>query len=396
MNIGSDFAIRCRLDWGIEPALDPEPTAVYVHVPFCHHRCHYCNFSLIEGRRDLVPGFLDALATELAVVDRMQPVETLYLGGGTPSLLSSPEITQLCQLLRSRFLLSTEGEFTIEANPLDVTPERCEAWLQAGINRISLGGQSFQSRKLKALDRDHSPEELTEAIQLLEQQWKNISLDLIFAAPSETPEEWSNDLEQAIASGVVHLSTYGLTIEKGSRLWGERQRGALAVVPEDLELAFYQKAIERLQHAGWEHYEVSSFCKPGYRSRHNESYWLGKRWWAFGPGAARFLNQTRSINHRSTTQYMKRIARGESPVEEIDRLSHEALLRDELVFGLRRLEGIDGESFRRRATAECWEAIQEVLDDYLQHRWLEIHNGRLRLTEQGLWISDSLWPSLLV
>ena len=292
--------------------------SAYVHVPFCKHKCGYCNFTLVAGRDDLVNDFLTAIELEVDRTVPAAPVEldTLFLGGGTPSHLSVPDLSRLLKLLAARFRLADRAEFSCEVNPLDCTPEKLELLKSAGVNRLSIGGQSFQPRKLHRLQRDHSGDQLREAVRRAQQTFGNVSLDLIFAAPGETMAEWRADLEAAIELRPQHISTYGLTIERGSAFYGQAKRGRIREVEDDLQLAMYELAIDRLTAAGYSHYEVSNFAQADFECRHNNAYWRGDPWWAFGPGAASFIGGVRSVNHRSTTTYIRRVLAGQSPVAE--------------------------------------------------------------------------------
>ncbi len=382
-----------------------EIRSAYVHVPFCRHRCGYCNFALIAGRTDLIPRYLEALGRELeTTLPAVQQVDTLYVGGGTPSQLGPTNFRRFWKLLR-RWLVpaSAQAEITVELNPADVSKALLQVLVDAGVNRLSLGGQSFSDRKLKALERDHSGVQLQSAIELCQSYIRNVSLDLIFGVAEETDQEWAHDLEQALASQVTHLSAYSLTIEKGTSFYSRQLAGAVVDADEDGQLRFYRATIEGLSCSGWDHYEVSSFARAReFRSQHNESYWFGKPWWAFGPGAASFLpvpesdEYLRQTNHRSPTTYMKRLLAGQSPVAECDRLSREDYVRERLVFGLRRLEGIDLDELSALWGAPAGSLFEPYLDQYVQHGWMErVPPDRLRLTQAGLFVSDGLWPDLL-
>ncbi len=380
----------------------PKARSAYIHVPFCGHRCGYCNFTLLAGRDDLIPAFLDALEAELAqTLAEPQTVDTIFLGGGTPSHLEPADLRRLLDMIAKWLYLEPSGEFSCEANPLDCTDVRLKVLQQGGVNRISLGGQSFNDAKLRTLERDHSGQQLAAAIERCAELLGNVSLDLIFAAPDETLEVWQRDIELALASPIRHLSTYGLTIERGSAFYGRTLKQQLTEVPTDLQLAMYRHAIDQLKQQHWEHYEVSSFCVPGFRCRHNEAYWRGEPWWAFGPGAAAFQvsddgqSFTRTVNHRSTTAYLRKQKMGQSPVAETERLTLEDYVRERLVFGLRRLQGVQMSELDRLWLRPARALFEPYLSDYIHSGWLEQVGDSVRLTSAGLVISDSLWPDLL-
>lgn len=286
-------------------------------------------------------------------------------------------------------------EWTVEANPVDVTPEWIALLAEFGVNRISLGGQSFNSRKLKLLERDHSGAEIEQAARLIQQAGMQVVFDLIFAAPGETLAEWQADLEAALALAPDHFSVYGLTIERGTAFWSWRQQGTLSEVDEELQRAMYAYAIDRLVAAGYEHYEVSNFARPGCRSRHNQVYWAGEGYYAAGPGAARYVNGIRETNHRSTTTYLKHVLAGESPVAEREQLTPEARARELLVFSLRRIAGISRTDFRERTGYEIDGLIGPQLKKFVDLHLLDDNGETVRLTRAGLFVSDAMWPELL-
>lgn len=371
------------------------PRAAYVHVPFCRHRCGYCNFTVVAGRDDLVEAYLDALERELGALDRPREVDTLFVGGGTPSHLEPAALERLLTLITRWFPLSVGGEFSVEANPADVDRPRVELLVAHGVNRISLGAQSFDPEKLRRLQRDHRPEDVAGSVYLARSRGAAVSLDLIFAAPGETLDLWQRDLEAAIALEPEHLSTYGLTYERGASFYGRLLRGELARLSEDTERAMYELAIDRLAEAGLEHYEVSNFARPGRHCRHNHVYWAGESYYAAGPGAARYVEGRREVNHRSTTTWIGRVLAGQSPVAEAECLSPEDRAREALVLGLRRLAGVDREDFAARTGMELDELAGETRARYVRLGLLEDDGRRVRLSRRGLMVSDAMWPALL-
>ncbi len=373
----------------------PPPRAAYVHVPFCRHRCGYCNFTVVAGRDDLVEPFLAALATELSWLGSPQTVDTLYFGGGTPTHLAAAALRKLCDLALEWHPLAQGYEWTVEANPGDLDLERIAVLAEAGVNRISLGCQSFHSAKLKLLERDHTAQDIEQSVLLCRNAGLQVSLDLIFGAPGESLDDWLRDLRQALELEPDHLSTYGLTFERGTQFWNRLQRGELRGVGEAIEREMYLATIDTLVAAGLEHYEVSNFARPGCRSRHNETYWSGRGYFAAGPGASRYVDGIRQTNHRSTTTYLRRIEQGKSPVAEEECLDAEASAREALVFGLRRLEGIDRQEFSGRTGWKIDQLIAVPLRQLVAGGFLSDDGKRIRLTRNGLLVSDSIWPELL-
>jgi oxygen-independent coproporphyrinogen-3 oxidase len=376
-----------------------QPPAAYIHVPFCRQRCGYCNFTLVAGRDDLIAAYLDALAIELAWLGGPHSVQTLFLGGGTPTHLPPKQLERLLTVVQATFPLAAGGEFSIEANPIDLCDaagqERTRILAAAGVTRVSLGAQSFDPAKLALLERDHQATQIEQAVAQARTFAPSVSLDLIFGTPSETLAGWQNDLSQALALGPDHLSTYGLTFEKGTAFWTRLARGELVRAAEEDERAMYVAAIDLLSNAGFDHYEVSNFARPGHRCRHNETYWTGGEFFAAGPGAARFIAGRRETNHRSTTTYIRRVLAGQSPVAETESLGPEDAARERLVFALRRLEGIDLAAFAAATGFSARELGGNALARFVELGLLQQTNERLSLTSEGLLVSDAMWPEFL-
>jgi oxygen-independent coproporphyrinogen-3 oxidase len=371
------------------------PRSAYVHVPFCRHRCGYCNFTLVAGRDDLAESYVEAIERELSWLGEPREVDTLYFGGGTPTHLSDPQLRRLLAAALRWFRPSDGYEFTVEANPADLDVAKSATLAEFGVNRVSLGGQSFQAGKLRLLERDHAPADIHRAIRLARQFAKSVSLDLIFGAPGESLEAWKHDLAAALEMDADHVACYGLTYERGTSFWTRRLRGELHPVHEEDERAMYETAIDTLADAGYEHYEVSNFARPGRRSRHNEAYWLGREYFAVGPGAARYVGGRREMNHRSTTTYLRRVLGGKSPVAESEQLEPEDAARERLVFGLRRMQGIDFADFAATTGFAVEELCGEAIERHTRLGFLRIDGGKLMLTRAGLLVSDALWPDFL-
>jgi putative oxygen-independent coproporphyrinogen III oxidase len=371
------------------------PRSAYIHVPFCRHRCGYCNFTLVAGRDDLIGDYLRAIELELARLETQREVDTLYFGGGTPTHLAPAQVKQLGETVLQWHPLATGYEWTVEANPADMTEPMVDALCQLGVTRLSLGGQSFRDEKLRLLERDHTGGDVGRAVELARSAGMQVALDLIFATPGETHDQWLADVEAAIALVPDHVSTYGLTFERGTAFWSRLLRGELRTADEELERDMYAAVIDRLTAAGFEHYEVSNFARAGRRSRHNQAYWSGDGYYAAGPGAARYVDGDRETNHRSTTTYLRRVLAGESPVAERERLGSEARARELLVFSLRRIEGVSRREFAERTGYEIEDLIAKPQAKFVGLGLLESDGDRLRLTREGLFVSDAIWPEML-
>lgn len=367
------------------------PKAAYIHVPFCHTRCPYCSFTVVANRLDLVDRYVEAVTLELTTLRHPHPVNTIFIGGGTPTLLPREPMVRLLEEIRRWLPLAEGGEWSVEANPQDIDRNLCLLLRDEGINRISLGGQSFDTAKLRMLGRDHTGDQLASSIDLVSHWFKEVSVDLIFGVPGEDMQVWSSDLQKATSRRVSHLSTYSLTYEKGARYWAQLQKGQIVPVAEETDLEMYLYAIDTLIQHGMNHYEVSNFAKPGSECRHNQTYWLGDAWLGFGPGAASFVDGTRSVNHRSTLKYLQRMEAGQSPVADSQTLDWSTRTRERFIFGMRQLKGVNWSWLANSGEPQSVEAIAQQLPKHIALGFMEWHDGYIRLTPNGLPISDSLW-----
>ena len=396
--------VACRLDesrFNSGSFVNPMPRSAYIHVPFCAHRCGYCDFTLVAGRDDLIGDYLRALRQELfsavtAGTERnADELDTLFFGGGTPTHPSCEELREMFHCVATRFRLAPHAEVSVEANPLDLTDEKIHVLMEAGVNRISLGVQSFSPRALQLLERDHTPDDIEHVMRRLRPRCENISLDLIFGVPGQSLADWRETLQRAIAFEPRHLSTYGLTWEAGTAFGTRRDRGELAAIDEELERDQYAMAIDELSHAGFEQYEISNFARPGFRCRHNEVYWAGDQYWAFGPGAARFVNGRRETNVRSVLGWLARMERGESPVADAEELEPRHRARELLFLGLRRCAGINRVDFHQRTGFALNDIAASAIAQNLERGWLEDTGASIRLTHEGRFVADRVVADFL-
>ncbi len=371
------------------------PKAAYIHVPFCVHRCGYCDFTLVARRDDLMGAYLEALEIDLQTLGEPQTVETLFLGGGTPTHLPPRELERLLSVVRSWFPLSENYEFSVEANPAGLTPEKIRLLADAGVNRVSLGAQSFDAEVLKFLERDHAISDIQYAVEQLRERIPNVSLDLIFGVPGQSLASWKDTLRQAIAIQPLHVSTYGLTFEKGTSFWTRLKKGLISQAPDELERDMYAAAMDDLSAAGFEQYEISNFARPGFRCRHNETYWQGLPYFGFGPGAVRYQNGRREMNHRSVTTWIKRLFAGESPIMDVEELSTEDRARELAVLGLRRGEGVDLKTFEERTGYDLKNLAGDAIRRHRDRGLLEQTETHLRLTKEGRFVADSVVADFL-
>jgi oxygen-independent coproporphyrinogen III oxidase len=368
----------------------PEPRSAYIHVPFCAHRCGYCDFTLVARRDDLIDAYLEALATDLAQLERPREVDTLFFGGGTPTHLPADQLQRLMNLALRWFVPTPAAEICVEANPAGLDDAKIAVLADAGVNRVSLGIQSFDTGILKLLERDHRRPEIISAVERLRPRIPNIGFDLIFGIPGQSLELWNETLDEALGLSPTHVSTYGLTFEKGTTFFSRLTKGSLRRCEEEAEREMYALAMDRLPQAGLEQYEISNFARPGFRSRHNEIYWRGLPFYGFGPGAARYIAGRRELNHRSVTTWIKRIQSGQSPIADSEELSPEERARERIMLGLRRASGIQLADFKRETDFDFRELSPSALAQNLNRSLLEEVDGTIRLTREGRFVADTV------
>src|SRR6266704_2171793 len=360
---------------------------VYLHVPFCRRRCSYCDFSIAVRKRIPAQEYVDAVLRELALVRpaKESGLDTLYLGGGTPSLLPPDALKTLLTSLRDAFHVTPsrdDVEVTLEANPEDVTPESAEQWRRAGVNRVSLGAQSFDARVLQWMHRSHDAARIAAAVRALRGAGiDNISLDLIFALPAELSRDWSRDLDLACSLLPAHLSLYGLTVEERTPLARWISRGA-ATAPDDERYADeYLLAHARLAACGYRFYEVSNAARDGRRSRHNSAYWSGRAYLGLGPAAHSFDGRARRWNTPAWDAYCRALAAGQSAVDSEEVLSDEQRELERLYLALRTAEGLALSDLPRPSPS---------FPVWVEQGWATIARGHVRLTPEGWLRLDAL------
>lgn len=367
------------------------PRHIYVHVPFCARRCTYCDFSIAVRARVPVDQYLDGLAAELGLrfgppppAAGRPPVDTVYFGGGTPSRLGGEGIARALDLLR-RWMEPTEGaEITVEANPDDVDPGAVAAWRAAGVTRLSLGGQTFSAPALAWMRRTHSVAQTERAIDCARTGGvDDLSLDLIFALPAAVERDWAADVSRALALAPTHLSLYGLTVEPGTPLGRWHARGEVAEADEDRYADEFLHAHHALAGAGFTHYEVSNFARPGHHARHNSSYWLGVPYLGLGPAAHGFDGERRRWNHAPYAAWLHALTNGHDPAAGSELRDSAARIAEEVYLGLRTQGGLrlEGEEPARAAR-------------WVEAGWATLDDGRLRLTPPGWLRLDALAADL--
>ena len=343
---------------------------IYIHIPFCKSRCAYCDF-YSTTELPLRTRYVDALIREyeLRRNELTEAVRTIYIGGGTPSQLKSDDLARLLQALPTEEV----EELTVEANPQDITPDKLVAWREAGVNRLSIGIQSFHNRTLRRLGRRHDAQAARKAVEMAKQYgFTNISIDLIYATPEQTMEEWQEDIEEALALDVPHISTYCLMYEKGTPLYELLEKGRVEEIDEDTVNDMYAMICQTLNKAGYEHYEVSNFARPGYKSKHNSNYWNDTPYLGLGAGAHSYDGKVRRANHPDLLAYLSGLMHDEVPhTDEV--LTANDHYNEQIMLGLRTSQGV---AITERRLKEA--------QKYIDRGLLTIANGHIRATQQGL------------
>jgi len=383
-----------------EPAYRRPPTAAYIHIPFCISKCHYCEFNSYPGMESIFAQYTQALITEIENVPRpspAKPLETVYFGGGTPTLLPADYLLDILSSARASFTLADDAEITIEANPGTVDETKLTGLKHGGFNRISIGVQSVDDEFLAKIGRAHSREQAIEAYRAARRAgFDNIGIDLIFALPGQTLDHWRSTLDTAISLGSEHVSLYELTIEEGTRFAEMCAHGKLDLPDEDLQIDMYETAISKLTQAGFEHYEVSNFARLGYRSRHNQVYWRNEPYYGFGAGATSYVDGTRARRVPDPQAYITAVCSESDAIESSEHLTGRALLAETIIQGLRMLDGIDVSAIDAAYCTDLALEFKTEIARLKQRGLLEEIDDHFRVTHQGLLLLNDVAGEFVV
>ena len=368
-------------------------SGIYIHIPFCKFACHYCNFHFstsLRYKNELVSALLKEIDLQAKNFDAGM-VETIYLGGGTPSLLSMDELRSILDKVHQTFSISPDPEITLEANPDDILPGTARDWSGIGINRLSIGIQSFYEEDLRWMNRAHDARQAQSCIHSILPYFNNFSIDLIYGTPGLTDERWKQNVEKAISLNIPHLSCYALTVEPKTPLDKMIRTHKTPDVDPDMQSNQFLLLMEWLEPAGYEHYEISNFAKPGFRSRHNSSYWQGKPYLGIGPSAHSFDGTSRWWNVSNNNKYIESIKRGELPFEK-EVLTPVQKLNENIMISLRTSEGLDLSKLSRDENLR----IKKDSEKYILQGLMKLEEERLVLTRQGKLRADGIAADLFV
>ncbi|MEE2987034.1 MAG: radical SAM family heme chaperone HemW [Nitrospinota bacterium] len=371
------------------------PLGIYIHIPYCLHKCGYCDFNSHRTDSKEMAPYVDALLSEMShYAERLKSdhtIQTLFLGGGTPTTLPPHYLKKILHQCRALFDCRPDMEISLEANPATIEPETLPTLHEAGYNRISIGVQSFHEPELKLLDRIHSVEEIHSTVALArEARFDNLSVDLMFALPRQTKTLWGASLRQALEKNPEHLSTYNLTIEPGTAFEKLSANGKLVMPEEDLQLALYRQSIETLKAAGYRHYEISNFAKPGKECRHNITYWQNGETLGLGAGASSYLGGERFKNFNLPSRYIREINHGETAKEFSESLEPERAMGETLMLGMRLLDGLSIPQFESRFDTSFQSVYGETVDSLIEQNLITLQKDWLSLSEKGLFLADSV------
>ncbi len=356
-------------------AVSAHPIGVYIHIPFCRRKCFYCDFPSVEGREGLVGRYVSALSREIeswGKTARGADVASIYVGGGTPSILDSDQVSRILRAVMDNFNVRPGAEITVETNPESVTMEKLSGYRKAGVNRVSIGVQSLDDVELRFLERVHDAGQARKAVKMAKEAgFENLSADLMFAIPGQTVERWTERLRDAVDWGVTHMSCYELTPEPGTRLAVAVARGEIRLPENGAD--FFDETERTLESRGFVHYEISNYAKPGFECAHNVGYWEYRDYIGAGAGACGTMGGVRTENVRDPEKYIERVETSGRAVSKEERLTPENIRLERLMMGLRLKEGI------RIAGVEITKNVERLIAD----GFLAIHGGRLRATARG-------------
>lgn len=370
---------------------------IYFHIPFCKQACHYCDFHFstsLKQKEDL----LKAIGKELSSRKKeiKEPVSTIYFGGGTPSLLTKDELNVLIESCRDMFDLARDAEVCLEANPDDLNPQKLEELKSIGVDRLSIGIQSFSDETLQAMNRAHNAEESLSCVKNAQNAgFENLSIDLIYAQPNQSDADWKKELDQAIALGIQHISAYCLTVESGTALHHFVEKGKVKAATNETEQRHFEMAIKTLTKAGFDHYEISNFGKPGYWSRHNTSYWKGDSYLGIGPSAHSFNGKERRWNVSNNARYIKAINDGGS-YSETERLGGKERFNEAIMLGLRTSWGVQLDELAATTGCILSEDGRSIMAQREKDGYLRFHDSNCVLTAKGKMMADRIASELFL
>ena len=374
--------------------------SAYIHIPFCEHICFYCDFNKVFIEGQPVDDYIESLIKEIRLTKAKFPsdnTETIYIGGGTPTSLSASQLDVLLKGVREELPFKDGDEFTVEANPGDLTLEKLKVLQNYGVNRVSMGVQSFNDRLLKKIGRKHSAKDVYDTMKIFEEaNFDNISIDLIFALPNQTIEDFEDTLNQALSLDLPHYSMYSLILENKTMFYNWARQGRLHLPGIDVEGDMFELAIDKMTKAGRHQYEVSNFAKPGKESQHNLIYWNNEHYYGLGAGASGYLGNIRYKNHGPIQHYLKPLENDELPTITIEELSIENQMEEEMFLGLRKTEGVSIKKFEQKFNRSLDTVYGKTIQQLIEEKLIKKENDYVSLTSKGLILGNEVFKEFLI
>ncbi|AYV67198.1 coproporphyrinogen III oxidase [Niallia circulans] len=373
--------------------------AAYIHIPFCEHICHYCDFNKVFLKGQPVDEYLDSLEKEMKLTIEkygQQELSTIFVGGGTPTSLSASQLERLCGMVNKELKLRPEQEYTFEANPGDLTEDKLKALYEGGVNRLSFGVQSFNNELLKRIGRTHKAEDVFSSIEAAKKiGFNNISVDLIYSLPGQTLEDFQETLKTAFTLDIQHYSGYSLIIEPKTVFYNLMRKGKLPTPGEDVEAGMYSVLMDEMARHGFQQYEISNFAKPGFESRHNLTYWNNEEYFGFGAGSHGYVHGNRYSNYGPLKKYMQPLEQGEFPIMHEHKVTVIEQMEEELFLGLRENKGVSLSSFEQKYNENVLELFDKEINKLISRELIEIESDYLKLTHKGRFLGNEVFQSFI-
>ncbi|WP_404292334.1 radical SAM family heme chaperone HemW [Cytobacillus kochii] len=373
--------------------------AAYLHIPFCEHICHYCDFNKVFLKGQPVDEYLQYLDKEMEITMNSSdyaPFKTIFVGGGTPTALNEKQLATFLESIRKRLPLAGQYEFTFEANPGDLSYEKLKLLYDYGVNRLSLGVQTFNDQLLEKIGRVHRAKDVYQSVESAKKAgFKNMSIDLIYSLPTQTMADFQETLTTSFQLDVQHYSAYSLIIEPKTVFYNLMRKGKLHTPGEDVEAAMYELLMEKMKENGFEQYEISNFSKPGFESKHNLTYWNNEAYFGFGAGAHSYVEGYRRSNYGPLKKYMEPLDQNELPIMDKHEVTKKEKMEEEMFLGLRKTQGVSMKAFKDKYNIEIMEIFREELLAHEQKSLLEIQGDSIQLTKQGRLLGNEVFQSFI-
>lgn len=370
--------------------------AAYIHIPFCHHICHYCDFNKVFMKGQPVDEYLEALEKEMSLQSNKQAMETVFVGGGTPTALNEKQLDKLVSAINRQLNIDTNTEYTFEANPGDLSKEKLAILKNAGVNRLSFGVQTFNDELLKKIGRSHRAKDVFESIENAKTAgFENISIDLIYSLPGQTKQDFIESIQTALGLGLVHYSGYSLIIEPKTVFYNLLQKGKLPLPGEDAEAEMYETLMEQMENGGLRQYEISNFAVPGFESRHNLTYWNNEEYYGFGAGAHGYVDGIRKSNFGPLKKYMEPLSKGELPIMDEHKVPLEEKMEEEMFLGLRKTEGVSIRHFEEKFGQNPLYLFAVQIKEWSARGLLKSDGEKISLTRRGRLLGNEVFQSFI-